>query len=78
MTARFLEQMLHQADGLDPAGGGEQFLLALAAQRSEQLRADAYRLGRRLYAEKPKHLDRRIQRYWAVARGDGAHDLGVA
>ncbi|NBC47390.1 MAG: CHAD domain-containing protein [Gammaproteobacteria bacterium] len=64
-----LEQVLHEAEALSPANDPEQILLALAAQRSTQLRDDAYWLGRRLYAEKPKHLDRRMQRYWQAARG---------
>jgi CHAD domain-containing protein len=64
-----LEQVLHEAEALSPANDPEQILLALAAQRSTQLRDDAYWLGRRLYAEKPKHLERRMQRYWQAARG---------
>lgn len=64
-----LEQVLRDAEGLDPGHDPEQILLALAAQRSEQLRDDAYWLGKRLYAEKPKHLDRRMRRYWQAARG---------
>jgi CHAD domain-containing protein len=64
-----LEQVLRDADGLDPGNDPEQILLALAAQRSEQLRGEAYWLGQRLYAEKPKHLDHRMRRYWQAARG---------
>jgi hypothetical protein len=38
-------------------------LRALIAQRSEQLRAEAVRLGLRVYAESPKAFARRVGRY---------------
>ncbi|WP_462323064.1 CHAD domain-containing protein [Halochromatium sp.] len=63
-----LEQIIEEAGELNPTHDDEQILLALAAQRSAQLRKAAYWLGWRLYAEKPKHLDRRMQRYWQAAR----------
>jgi len=64
-----LEQVIEEAEALSPTNDAEQILLALAAQRSEQLRNAAYWLGSRLYAEKPKRLDRRMQCYWQAARG---------
>lgn len=67
-----LEQIIEEAEELNPTHDDEQMLLALAAQRSAQLRNAAYWLGSRLYAEKPKHLDQRMQSYWRVARGWGA------
>ncbi|MFP4063861.1 MAG: CHAD domain-containing protein [Halochromatium sp.] len=64
-----LEQVIEEAEELSPTHDSEQILLALAAQRSEQLRSAAYWLGSRLYAEKPKAFDRRMQCYWQAARG---------
>jgi CHAD domain-containing protein len=42
-------------------------LRALVAHRSDELRADAVRLGRRVYAESPKAFSRRLARYVALA-----------
>jgi CHAD domain-containing protein len=42
-------------------------LRALVAHRSEQLRAEATRLGRRVYAESPKAFSRRVGRYVRIA-----------
>ena len=42
-------------------------LRALVAHRSEQLRAEATRLGRRVYAEPPKAFSRRVGRYVHIA-----------
>jgi CHAD domain-containing protein len=42
-------------------------LRALVAHRSGELRADAARLGRRLYAESPKAFARRLARYVELA-----------
>jgi hypothetical protein len=39
-------------------------------QRSIQLRDQAYWLGRRIYAEKPKAFRKRIGRYWDAARDE--------
>ncbi len=64
-----LGQVIDEAEALSPSNDPEQILLALAAQRSEQLRDAAYWLGSRLYVEKPKHLDQRMKRYWQAARG---------
>ncbi|MBK5969132.1 MULTISPECIES: CHAD domain-containing protein [Thiorhodovibrio] len=63
-----LEQTLADAEDLSPSGDNEKTLLALAAQRRAQLRQQAHALGVRLYAEKPKHLERRMRSYWQHAR----------
>jgi len=42
-------------------------LLALVAHRSDELRAEAERLGRRVYAESPKAFSRRLERYVRIA-----------
>jgi len=49
-------------------------LLVLVAHRSEQLRADATRLGHRVYAESPKAFERRIARYVRAAREERRAD----
>jgi hypothetical protein len=42
----------------------------LIAARRAELQAEAFQLGRRLYAEKPKIFARRIARYLRAARRD--------
>jgi hypothetical protein len=61
--------VIDKAPELDPDNSPEQLLFALSAQRSKQLRETAYWLGLRLYAEKPKHLDKRLRRYWEAGQG---------
>ncbi|MGB5834173.1 MAG: CHAD domain-containing protein, partial [Thiohalocapsa sp.] len=63
-----LEQVLRQAltEGVDK--DRVVMLRALVRQRSSQLRDQAYWLGRRVYAEKPKAFCKRMGRYWATAR----------
>lgn len=56
----------------------QQVLLGLIDQRKAGLRAMARPLGKRLYAERPSDLCRRLRRYWRVWRGRGdrrARDL---
>lgn len=51
---------------------GEEETRALEAAidaRQQQLAAEALDLGRRLYAEPPKQLGRRLRRYWEAWRG---------
>jgi len=49
-----------------------QALLGLVATRQVELRTRALAIGERLFAEKPKHLVRRLERYWdAWRRADG-------
>lgn len=51
---------------------GEEETRALEAaieERQRQLAAAAFPLGRRLYAERPQALDRRLRRYWQAWRG---------
>jgi CHAD domain-containing protein len=45
-------------------------LLDLIDQQSAALRAEARPLGRRIFAEKPKHLGKRFRAYWTVLRND--------
>ncbi|HST70654.1 MAG TPA: CHAD domain-containing protein [Solirubrobacterales bacterium] len=44
-------------------------LEAAIEQRQEELATEAFDLGRRLYAERPKDFSRRLGRYWRVWRG---------
>ena len=51
---------------------GEEEARALEAAidaRQAQLASDAFNLGRRLYAERPKAYSRRLHRYWEAWRG---------
>jgi CHAD domain-containing protein len=51
---------------------GEEETAALEAaigRRQEELATDALILGRRLYAERPRELNRRLRRYWRTWRG---------
>jgi CHAD domain-containing protein len=51
---------------------GEAETAALEAaidRRQEELAAQAFSLGRRLYAERPQELNRRLRRYWRAWRG---------
>lgn len=63
-----LEQVLTDALGDDTEQELIEVLRALMRQRSDKLRAQAYWLGRRIYAEKPKAFRKRIGRYWDTAR----------
>jgi len=64
-----------EAAPLAPAVDAERAeLLALVAHRSEQLRAEATQLGRRVYAESPKAFKRRITRYVRTARAERRAD----
>lgn len=44
-------------------------LEAAIARRQEDLAAEAFSLGRRLYAERPQQFNRRLRRYWRAWRG---------
>jgi CHAD domain-containing protein len=64
------------AQPLDPRVDAQRAeLRALVAHRSGELRGQAFRLGRRVYAESPKAFARRLARYVELAvdeaRGDG-------
>jgi CHAD domain-containing protein len=63
-----LEEVLTTALGDDADPARMEILRALMRQRSIQLRDQAYWLGRRIYAEKPKAFRKRIGRYWDTAR----------
>jgi CHAD domain-containing protein len=51
-------------------------LRALIAHRSEQLRADAFALGQRTYAESPKAFARRLARYVELAVAEARDGAG--
>lgn len=48
---------------------GTRSLEAAIETRQEELAAEAFALGRRLYAERPKDFGRRLDRYWRAWRG---------
>ncbi len=57
------------------ASGGEikadvEPVIALIDHRREQLKIEAFFLGERLYAERPKAFRRRMRRYWSAWRGE--------
>jgi CHAD domain-containing protein len=62
------ERLADEAPPLAPVVDAQRAeLRALIAHRSDELRADAIRLGRRVYAESPKAFTRRLARYLALA-----------
>mgnify|MGYP006278008515 CR=1 FL=1 len=54
-----------------------QALLGLVRRRQTELRAEARPLGRRIFAEKPKALSKRIARYWRAWADEPAPVLAV-
>mgnify|MGYP006302818097 CR=1 FL=1 len=62
--------ILADADAFAGASGQQAFL-GLISQRLVELERDSRPLGRRLLAEKPKHLARRFKAYLATWAGDG-------
>jgi CHAD domain-containing protein len=50
---------------------------ALLDRRRADLQRDAISLGRRVYADRPKAMERRILRWWEVALIDGGADAAV-
>ncbi len=63
-----LMERLHAPAPLTPAVDAErEALLALAAERGDELRVAATRLGRRVYAESPKAFARRLDRWLRAA-----------
>lgn len=66
--AVLMERLADDAPPLPPAVDAQRAeLRALVAHRSAELRAAATRLGRRIYAEKPRAFSRRIERYVRLA-----------
>ena len=53
-------------------------LRELVAHRSDELRAEATRLGRRVYAERPKAFSRRLERYVRLAVEEARAGVGPA
>jgi CHAD domain-containing protein len=74
--------VLRQALLAEPERFGEtrdvQALLGLLDRRQAELRARAHVLGRRVYAEKPAHLQRRFAAYWEAWRTEGTADPRLA
>lgn len=52
-----------------PAAAGQGELAASIARRRERLRREAWDLGRKIYAERPRAFVRRVAAYWQVWRG---------
>ena len=65
-----LREVLPQAMDLDAQPERKRLLLALMARRSEELRARAQWLGRRIYAERPGAIRKRMRTYWTAAVGE--------
>ncbi|MSO64604.1 MAG: CHAD domain-containing protein [Alphaproteobacteria bacterium] len=54
-----------------PGNAGQRAFLAFLQRRRGQLQAEALALGRRLYAEKPRTLTRRLGRYYEIWLAEG-------
>lgn len=63
-----MRQLLNEEPELFASGPSCATLSRLIAARQGELRSKAYRLGTRLYAEKPKAYTRRIEAYWRAWR----------
>jgi CHAD domain-containing protein len=59
------EDLVERQLGEEPVNA----LLAAIANRQEELAGEAFDLGRRLYAERPKQFRRRLRGYWSAWRG---------
>jgi CHAD domain-containing protein len=62
MLAEFIEKKFERA-------GDAKALSRLIGQRQGELRAEALKMGKRFYAEKPAHFCQRIGNYWKIWRG---------
>lgn len=63
-----LQELLDSEPALFGAARQRQQLIEIVGQRRSYLQREAFRQGRLLYAESPKALRKRWQRYWALAR----------
>lgn len=63
-----LQTLMREQPELFGAPQTHEAVAALASARREQLQQRAWRLGRRLYAERPDALVRLWGRYWRIAR----------
>lgn len=52
----------------DPGAANAQSLLPLIDHRREQRQGEAWQVGRRLYAEKPRTFERRLHRLWKAGQ----------
>lgn len=69
--AVFVEKLSGDAEGLGPAGTRD-VAIALSRRRQALIEAEAFPLGARLFAEKPKALARRWGRWWRIWRDEPA------
>ena len=53
-------------------------LAGLARRRQDQLRAEAWALGWRLFADKPRYFCQRLHHYWQAAQRDAARAAGLS
>lgn len=63
----FAERLSKDADGLGAAESRD-LAIGLARRRQASIEAEAFPLGSRLFAEKPKALSRRWDRWWTIWR----------
>jgi CHAD domain-containing protein len=52
-------------------------LAGLAQRRQDQFRAEAWSLGWRLFADKPRHFCQRLHHYWQAAQRDAVRAAGL-
>lgn len=71
-----LQETLRQDKEASGDPGQLETLAGLAQRRQDQLRAEAWALGWRLFADKPRHFCRRLHRYWQAAQRDAARAAG--
>lgn len=72
-----LEQLLIE----EPGHAGEihhRLIRGMIAQRHDELRPPALQLGRRLYADRPGALSRRLRAWWQVWREELGHEHSAA
>jgi len=67
-----LAVLIDDARAKAPDDPDTEALAKLAARRQEELLGQAFRIGDRLYAEKPSQFTRRIERYWETWRRGAA------
>jgi CHAD domain-containing protein len=67
--AIFRETLVKEAERFEGVSGLED-LLALVDECRDELQAKAWLQGRRVLAEKPKHLVRRVRAYWDAWRAE--------
>jgi CHAD domain-containing protein len=66
-----LEQRIEDAHAFSLDARASDAVLAMIRRRRRRVQDDAFDCGRRLYEERPKHLRRRLGRYWRRWRDEG-------